>query len=78
MEPLNLVAATSANATVCKLVNHVINKSMVIVENDLGTLSANNDKKLRHLVALPLGLATATLKLIATNHSDCNRSPFHR
>ena len=61
---LELVAATSTNTVVCKLVDHVITKNNVIVENEIGTLANNTDKNVRHLAAIGLGLASATLQLL--------------
>ena len=69
VETLNLVTANSSNTVACKLVNHVIDKSMVIIENNLGTFMNNNPKRLRNLVGFSAGLAAATLNLISEHPS---------
>lgn len=78
IKTLDLVTATSTNTVMCELNNHIIDKSTIIKIDSIGTLTRDNDKRLRHVIAYTIGLAFATFDLIAGNHfleiSDVNNT----
>jgi hypothetical protein len=64
---LKLVAADSTNTMNCKLINHCIDKNMVISKHPLGTLLKGSNARGRHIVAFQIGLGFAALDLISTS-----------
>lgn len=66
IKTLDLITANSTNTVVCNLNNHIIDKSMIIKENPIGTFAANNNG-VRHVISYTMGLISATLDLISSH-----------
>ncbi|MCC2624298.1 MAG: hypothetical protein K0R14_171 [Burkholderiales bacterium] len=64
---LELITANSTNTVSCKLINHCIDKNMIISKHPLGTLQKTGNVRGRHIVAFQIGLGQAALDLISNS-----------
>ncbi|MBP9742622.1 MAG: hypothetical protein KBD37_04605 [Burkholderiales bacterium] len=67
LKQLSLAAINSTNTVTCQLVEHVIDKSMIVSESPLGLSLSEANQSGRNIIAFHIGLALAAMDLIYTH-----------